>query len=70
MPESSASETRYSIFGSRGAWAIISALSSVAMTLLKCLAKCIVAWPLPVAQSQATAREATVVERKVTKLSE
>ena len=63
MPESSASATPYSILGSRGAWAIISTLSPVAMTLAKCLAKCVAAWPLPVAQSQATSRDATVVDK-------
>src|SRR5919112_1895580 len=64
-----ASATRYSIRGSRGAWAIISALSSVAMTLPKYLVKCVAAWPLPVAQSQATSRGATVVDKKVNNLS-
>jgi hypothetical protein len=69
MPESSASATRYSIRVSRGAWAIISALSSMAMTLPKYFARCLAAWPLPVAQSQATSREATVVDKKVNKPS-
>ena len=45
----------------------ISALSSVAMTLPKYLAKCVATWPLPVAQSQATSREVTVVNKKANK---
>lgn len=47
----------------------ISALSSVAMTLPKYLAKCVATWPFPVAQSQATSRELTVVEKKANKSS-
>src|SRR5215217_6673917 len=69
MSESSASETRYSILGWREAWPIICALSSVAMTRPKYLTKCVAAWPLPVAQSHATSREATVSDKKVNKLS-
>jgi hypothetical protein len=66
-PESSASATRYSILESREARAIISALSSVATTPQKYLARCVAARPLPVAQSQATSREVTVVDEKANK---
>src|SRR5215208_2611455 len=69
MSEFSASETRYSILEWRGAWPIISALSSVAMTRPKYLTKCVAAWPLPVAQSHATSREVTVFDKKANKLS-
>ncbi|MDF2701908.1 MAG: hypothetical protein K0S10_852 [Rubrobacteraceae bacterium] len=48
-----------------GAWSVISALSSVAMTRSKYRVRCVAAWPLRVAQSQATSREATVVDKKV-----
>jgi hypothetical protein len=39
------------------------------MTLPKYFAKCVAAWPFPVAQSQATSRELTVVDKKANKSS-
>jgi hypothetical protein len=39
------------------------------MIRLKYLAKCVAAWPLPVAQSHATARDATVFDKKANTLS-
>ena len=54
---------------SGGAWAIISPLSSVAVTRSKYPARCVAAWPLPVAQSQATSREGTRVARNAKRSS-
>jgi hypothetical protein len=45
----------------------ISTLWSVAMTLPKYYAKYVAAWPLPIVRSQATLREATVLDKKVNK---